>query len=78
LGSLLLQPIEQSFPTNPPLSRVDGIIVLGGGENARASACWDQVQINEGASGTPRRLPWRTDFQRRAYCSPAAVVRCGI
>jgi len=48
LGSLLLQPIEQSFPTNPPLSRVDGIIVLGGGENARASACWDQVQINEG------------------------------
>lgn len=38
LGNLLLQPIERSYPANPPLSQVDGIIVLGGGEDARASA----------------------------------------
>ena len=38
VGNLLLQPIERSYPANPPLSQVDGIIVLGGGEDARASA----------------------------------------
>lgn len=48
LGSLLLQPIERSYPANPPLSQVDGIIVLGGGEDARASAYWGQMQFNEG------------------------------
>jgi len=48
LGSLLLQPIERSYPANPPMSQVDGIIVLGGGEDARASAYWGQMQFNEG------------------------------
>ena len=49
LGDLLLQPIERRYPANPNLDAVDGIIVLGGGENARASAFWSQVQLNEGA-----------------------------
>ena len=49
LGDLLLQPIEQRYPANPGLDAVDGIIVLGGGEDARASAYWGQVQLNEGA-----------------------------
>jgi uncharacterized SAM-binding protein YcdF (DUF218 family) len=48
LGNVLLQPIERSYAANPPLSQVDGIIVLGGGENARASAYWGQMQFNEG------------------------------
>ena len=48
MGNLLLQPIERSYPANPPLSQVDGIIVLGGGEDARASAYWGQMQFNEG------------------------------
>ena len=48
LGNLLLQPIERSYPANPPLAGVDGIIVLGGGEDARASAYWGQMQFNEG------------------------------
>jgi uncharacterized SAM-binding protein YcdF (DUF218 family) len=48
IGSLLLQPIERSFPNNPPLDAVDGVIILGGGENARASAYWEQMQLNEG------------------------------
>lgn len=48
LGDLLLQPIERAYPAQPPLDRVDGIIVLGGGEDARASAYWGQVQLNEG------------------------------
>jgi uncharacterized SAM-binding protein YcdF (DUF218 family) len=48
IGNLLLQPIERSYPANPPLSQVDGIIVLGGGEDASASAYWGQMQFNEG------------------------------
>lgn len=48
LGALLLQPIERSFPGRPALSRVDGIIVLGGSEMARASVYWGQTQLNEG------------------------------
>lgn len=47
LGDLLLQPIERTYPAHPSLSHADGIIVLGGGEDARASAYWDQVQFNE-------------------------------
>ena len=49
LGDLLLQPIERTYPAQPALDRVDGIIVLGGGEDARASAYWGQIQLNDGA-----------------------------
>jgi uncharacterized SAM-binding protein YcdF (DUF218 family) len=48
LGDLLLQPIERTHPAQPTLERVDGIIVLGGGEDARASVYWNQMQLNEG------------------------------
>jgi uncharacterized SAM-binding protein YcdF (DUF218 family) len=48
LGDLLLQPIERTYPVEPALGQVDGIIVLGGGEDARASAFWGQMQLNEG------------------------------
>jgi uncharacterized SAM-binding protein YcdF (DUF218 family) len=48
LGVLLLQPIERTYPTQPSLGRVDGVIVLGGGEDERASAYWGQMQLNEG------------------------------
>lgn len=48
LGNLLLQPIERTYQTNPTLSQVDGIVVLGGGEDIRASIFWDQMQFNEG------------------------------
>jgi uncharacterized SAM-binding protein YcdF (DUF218 family) len=47
LGDLLLQPIERTYPAQPPVGRVDGIIVLGGGEDARASAYWGQMQLTE-------------------------------
>ena len=47
LGDLLLQPIERAYPANPTLTRVDGIIVLGGGEAARVAAFWRQTQVNE-------------------------------
>lgn len=48
LGDLLLQPIENTYPARPHLSQVDGIIVLGGGEDLWASSYWGQIQFNEG------------------------------
>jgi len=63
LGDLLLQPIERIYPAEPALDQVDGIIVLGGGEDARASAFWGQMQLNEGgerytaALALARRFP---------------------
>jgi uncharacterized SAM-binding protein YcdF (DUF218 family) len=47
LGDLLLQPLEESYQINPALSRVDGIVVLGGGEAARISEFWGQAQLND-------------------------------
>lgn len=63
LGDLLLQPIERTYPAEPALGQVVGIIVLGGGEDARASAFWGQMQLNEGgerytaALALARRFP---------------------
>jgi uncharacterized SAM-binding protein YcdF (DUF218 family) len=49
IGDLLLRPLETRYPVNPPLEQVDGILVLGGGEDAHGTARWNQVQLNEGA-----------------------------
>lgn len=63
LGDLLLQPIERTYSAEPALDQVDGIIVLGGGEDARASVFWGQMQLNEGgerytaALALARRFP---------------------
>jgi uncharacterized SAM-binding protein YcdF (DUF218 family) len=62
LGDLLLQPIERSFPAQPALDQVDGIIVLGGGEDARASAFWGQMQLNEGGDRYTATLELATRF----------------
>jgi len=53
--------IERRYPANPSLDAVDGIIVLGGGEDARASAYWGQVQLKEGAE----RFTTATELARR-------------
>jgi uncharacterized SAM-binding protein YcdF (DUF218 family) len=63
LGDLLLEPIERRYPANPPLERVDGIIVLGGAEDIDASVYWGQTQLNEAgerftaAMALARRFP---------------------
>jgi uncharacterized SAM-binding protein YcdF (DUF218 family) len=63
LGDLLLQPLERRYPANPPLERVDGIIVLGGAEDVGGSAYWGQTQLNEAgerfttAMALARRFP---------------------
>jgi len=47
LGDLLLRPLEGTFPAQPDLSRVDGIIVLGGAEETGAYRNWGGVQVND-------------------------------
>ncbi len=47
LGDLLLKPLESQFPARPDLTRVDGIIVLGGAEQTAAYRDWGGPQFNE-------------------------------
>lgn len=50
VGEWVLYPLEARFPPNPPLpQRVDGIIVLGGAEDAVLSAAWGQAEVNGAA-----------------------------
>lgn len=47
LGDVLLRPLESAYPVDPPVGQVAGIIVLGGGEQARRTGRWGQPQVNE-------------------------------
>lgn len=50
MGAWLLYPLETRFPANPELpSKIDGVIVLAGSENALLSALWRQVELGEAA-----------------------------
>jgi len=49
LGELLIRPLETSYPANPTVTAPDDIIVLGGAEDARRTAYWHQVQLNDAA-----------------------------
>lgn len=49
LGDVLLYPLESRFSQlQSTPDQVDGIIVLGGGEDYRASLAWQQPQLGEG------------------------------
>lgn len=63
VGDIILQPIERAFPANPDLRQVDGIIVLGGGEEAASTAYWGQLQLNEGAERYTAALELAHRFQ---------------
>ncbi|TYB85607.1 YdcF family protein [Oceaniovalibus sp. ACAM 378] len=49
IGDLLLRQLETRYPIAPKLTNIDGIVVLGGGEDAYLSARWDQVILGDGA-----------------------------
>ena len=50
VGEWLLYPLEKRFPANPVLpAKIDGIIVLGGAEDAVLSSAWKQAEVNEHA-----------------------------
>lgn len=48
-GELLLKPLERAFPPQAAPAHIDGIVILGGVEDPRASAYWGQPQINQAA-----------------------------
>lgn len=47
VGDWLLRPIERQYPVAPDLTRVDGIIVLGGAEQAGLAQVWGRPQVND-------------------------------
>lgn len=48
LGDMLLRPIERQVPSREALVSVDGIVILGGGEDLPASLAAGQPQLGEG------------------------------
>ena len=63
VGAPLLRPLEMRYPARPALDSVDGIVVLGGGEDPWAATAWDMPAFNEGgerfaaAVALARRFP---------------------
>jgi uncharacterized SAM-binding protein YcdF (DUF218 family) len=49
IGEVLLRPLETEFPPRPAPAQIDGIVVLGGVEDQRATAAWGEPQLNEAA-----------------------------
>lgn len=49
VSAMLLRTLENRFPSPEPLAQVDGIIVLGGGQNARVTVDRGHVALNDSA-----------------------------
>ncbi|MEM8732171.1 MAG: YdcF family protein [Pseudomonadota bacterium] len=49
LGHLLLAPLEHRYPVAADLDEIDGIVVLGGSEDASGTAHWHQPQLKDGS-----------------------------
>ncbi|MBI1170241.1 YdcF family protein [bacterium] len=47
LGDLLIQTLENRYPADPPVTRVDDIIVLGGLEEVGPYRRWGGIEVNE-------------------------------
>ena len=47
VGDLLLAHLESQYPANPPVTKVDDIIILGGGEDLDAYRRWGGTEVNE-------------------------------
>jgi len=48
LGDVALRPVEATIPMRGEVGRIDGILLLGGGEDVAASQAWGQSQTGEG------------------------------
>lgn len=49
IGEILLRPLEAEFLPRAAPAHIDGIVVLGGVEDQRATAAWGDPQLNEAA-----------------------------
>jgi len=64
LGEVLIKPLETTYPANPAFSQVNGIIVLGGAEDARKTTYWNQVQLNDAGERFTAALALAQRFPR--------------
>ncbi|WP_369827562.1 YdcF family protein [Hydrogenovibrio sp. SC-1] len=49
IGDFVIQPLEKRFETPKPLpSHIDGIIILGGGEDLQRSLSWNRPELGSG------------------------------
>lgn len=62
LGQSSLLKLESKYPVNPPLDKIDGIIVLGGTEDAAGTAFWRQIQLGDGAERFTEALALARSF----------------
>jgi uncharacterized SAM-binding protein YcdF (DUF218 family) len=62
LGNFLIRGLESRYPADPPLSRVDGIIVLGGAEETGPALLSGQPELNAAgermSAGAALALAW--------------------
>ena len=49
IGEVVLRPLEAEFPPRAAPEQIDGVVVLGGVEDQRATAVWGEPQLNEAA-----------------------------
>jgi uncharacterized SAM-binding protein YcdF (DUF218 family) len=49
MGEVLLRPLEAEFSPRAAPAQIDGIVVLGGVEDQRATAAWGEPQLTEAA-----------------------------
>lgn len=49
IGEVLLRPLEAEFPPRAAPTHINGIVVLGGVEDPRATAAWGEPQLNGAA-----------------------------
>lgn len=49
IGEVVLRPLEAEFPPRTEPAHIDGIVVLGGVEDQRATTDWRDPQLNEAA-----------------------------
>ncbi|ALI53980.1 YdcF family protein [Celeribacter marinus] len=49
IGEILLRPLEAEFLPRAAPAHIDGIVVLGGVEDQKATAVWGEPQLNEAA-----------------------------
>ena len=69
IGEILLRPLEAEFPPRAAPAHIDGIVVLGGVEDQRATAAWGEPQLNEAAE----RLTASDSGCSARHCAPGGA-----
>jgi uncharacterized SAM-binding protein YcdF (DUF218 family) len=77
VGDALVGPLENEFAIQKVISNVDGIVVLGGGEDVAASRRSGQPQLNDGADRYIAALALAQRFPQARLLFAGGVAGCG-